>query len=569
MDISQAQVHNLVPTRVTPVKAGKLLWRDGRNTGLTDEEFVNRYCVVIPDSFFTDSDRFNGDSVSGMAERYGGQGLGTNGGGARVVNYDGVQLKGIGANALVGRDALSSHSYGGLDVQGAVKEIIYSRLINHISPVGAQVVYGLILLDRRSARYNAKETWSTILVREQCLRPAHLLSCTDFRVRDEFKPSISSDLHRIRSIYRNINDIMGPSSFVLLLEQFLENCADQLSFCRMARFSHNVLSASNLTMDGRFLDTSVCSFVHAGTNFSQVTAFYQEPLVPLQIVAEMLHLIEKYTFKKIPLDHFLQFYEKKFQRYAHVNLGFIFGVSRDVSHKAAYDGSWVILSNLIESYIVSGKREKTHRLPTIHNRDILNELLATSLFAAVHNVTPQNTNEHLDRFLCAMTNALDHLFTFYSELYNDKSQFIKVVAIQVLKRAYLSSFFFLTYISKMVDEAVDTGISSNVSKTIHSSELAMNWIYEDLGNQDCTLFESESVQINYLVDTDEFQVNEHDLVVFSSQDAQEFLKFVRKSDLSFKVLHYNFRPFLLNLGALFSNDVTTTFKGVKNVFERS
>src|SRR5690606_31109938 len=115
-----------------------------------------------------------------FAERYGGFGLGTNGGGARVANINDAQIKGIGANALAGQGAPKSHSYGGLDIQSAVKEIIYSRLLNKISPIGAQAIQGLILLDEVSALHNGKKAPSVLMVREPVARPGHFLPCANF-----------------------------------------------------------------------------------------------------------------------------------------------------------------------------------------------------------------------------------------------------------------------------------------------------------------------------------------------------------------------------------------------------
>ena len=241
MDIDILKNNNHIPTKLFFVKDCRLIWRSSkieRGSSLSDQEFVAQYSKVVENGFFTDDQRISGDGELAIAERYGGAGVGINGGGARVVNFAGVQLKGVGANALAGRDALATHSYGGLDIQGAVKELIYSELINQISPVGAQKIEGIILLDRSSARYNGVNTWSAILVREECVRPAHFMSCTDFRVKPEYKMLIKSDVCRVRAIYHQINNECGLSNFYLLLENFLENAADQLSVDLRLKLTH-------------------------------------------------------------------------------------------------------------------------------------------------------------------------------------------------------------------------------------------------------------------------------------------------------------------------------------------
>ncbi len=155
MLIELAASFNQLPVDVNKVSSTHLLWRDqyaSCNGSISDSKFVDNYSWAVKNNFFTDKSRSHSDITQTMfAERYGGFGIGTNGGGARVVNINNAQIKGVGSNALAGDGALRSHSYGGLDIQGAVKEVIYSRLLNKISPIGVQNISGLIFLDQTSA----------------------------------------------------------------------------------------------------------------------------------------------------------------------------------------------------------------------------------------------------------------------------------------------------------------------------------------------------------------------------------------------------------------------------------
>jgi hypothetical protein len=71
--------------------------------------------------------------MSATVERYGGTGIGANGGGARCINYeagdptsapDGTrrmfQAMGTGQNPVVGQHDDREHSYGGLDALKAI-----------------------------------------------------------------------------------------------------------------------------------------------------------------------------------------------------------------------------------------------------------------------------------------------------------------------------------------------------------------------------------------------------------------------------------------------------------------
>lgn len=156
MLIELANPFNQLPVEMNKISGTNLLWRNrSANCNISDEEFLDNYSWVVKNSSFAETSKSHSNVTKTMfAERYGGFGIGTNGGGARVVNVDNAQIKGVGANALVGDGALKSHSYGGLEIQGAIKEIIYSQLLNKISPVGVQTINGLIFLDHKSALHN-------------------------------------------------------------------------------------------------------------------------------------------------------------------------------------------------------------------------------------------------------------------------------------------------------------------------------------------------------------------------------------------------------------------------------
>ncbi|HHQ6627819.1 TPA: MchC protein, partial [Serratia fonticola] len=110
------------------------------------------------------------------AERYGGGAISRNGGGARC-GFDGRwQVKGIGANALVGRG--SKQVNGELTLTGAVLEALWGNLMAKLLPYGAVPNKAILLADNISVK-NAPSVSSTVherralLVREPVIRPAH------------------------------------------------------------------------------------------------------------------------------------------------------------------------------------------------------------------------------------------------------------------------------------------------------------------------------------------------------------------------------------------------------------
>lgn len=80
-----------------------------------------------------------------LAERYGGFGIGYNGGGARCGSLGPFQVKGCGKNLLAGADQDVHHSYGGFKALYAAHEAIYGSILEGILPLGAVRILGIIL----------------------------------------------------------------------------------------------------------------------------------------------------------------------------------------------------------------------------------------------------------------------------------------------------------------------------------------------------------------------------------------------------------------------------------------
>ena len=111
-----------------------------------------------------------------FAERYGGGAISRNGGGARC-GFDGRwQVKGIGANALVGQGA--KHVDGELTMTGAVLEALWGNVMAKLLPYGAVPNKAILLTDSPIAALSPASARSphnrkALLVREPVVRPAH------------------------------------------------------------------------------------------------------------------------------------------------------------------------------------------------------------------------------------------------------------------------------------------------------------------------------------------------------------------------------------------------------------
>lgn len=564
-----AEQFNRVPVEINRVSGTQILWRANSlsDTGnLTDQEFTYRYSWVIRDGFFFEPSRILADRETAFAERYGGSGIGCNGGGARVINFHGIQLKGVGANSLAGRDAPHSHSYGGLDIQGAVKEIVYSRLLNKISPVGAQQIHGLLLLDRSSAAHNGNKAPSVLMVREQAVRPAHFLPCLDFRVKPEYQNSLRSDFSRILGIYKNIAKSSLLTDFYVLIQDFLDKCADQMSFFRMARLSHNALIPSNLCFDGRVLDTGLCSFVVSGTNYGQLTSFFEEAAIPPLIARELFHLIKKFTLNEVIEDHFLSLYGEKFNQYAIINAGFVFGINREMSIKFSRSIEWLKISSRLQSLLSLGSIEKTSILPTVDSIDFANDIIAASLFAVLHKKEICVPSKYLSEFSNDLASLMKSTHVAFEGYHGSEDIFSVAFAIQTLKRIFLSSYFFITYIGRSVDVAASGDDFEKTVEIIHDNDKIMHWFFEDLASEKCTLFSSQNLAIEFDCLKNQFRVACKDSQPERFKSAIELLSYISHARDSFIIQDYDFQPFLIKLCSLLIGNAQASFRGVQNVF---
>jgi len=558
---------NHLPVEVNKISGTHLLWRNQDTcSDMSDSQFVDSYSWIIKNNFFADESRiFHGATQTMFAERYGGFGTGINGGGARVVNYNDVQIKGVGGNILAGEGALKSHSYGGLDIQGAVKEVIYSRLLNKISPVGAQTINGLILLDESSALHNGNKAPSMLMIREPVMRPAHFLPCSNFKRKSEHRTFMRSDYSRVLGIYKGIGKQALLSDFYVLIQNFLEKCADQLSFFRMARLSHNALTPSNISMDGRILDTALCSFVISGSNYGQVTSYLEEASIPVVIAKELFYLIHKFSMDKPVEEHFLELYEGRFYQYASVNMGFMFGLDREISTKLSCCAEWEKLSSCMISLLSVGSNIKTSNLPTVDSADFVNEIMTASLYAVLHRKVNAD-----NEFLVGFTRDLDALVMVMASSLarqgQNKKSFCKTLSIQTIKRTILSSYFFITYIGRTVDDYCAAGHIDNTATIINENDHIASWIYENLLSERATLYSGNGISIEYSSERDDYIYRDKYSIEKRINDVQLVRSIIDSNKIDYVVQKYDFYPYLKQLLAFIDGDATNSFSGVRNVF---
>lgn len=269
---------------------------------LAEEEILSRYSYVVGGN---ESVRKLGRlSKIFYAERYGGDGIARNGGGGRC-GFDGrFHLKGAGPNQLVGGDADAAHGNGCLFLDTAIYESIWAEIINIALPYGA--IRTLAVLD---AGYDFEESgWIKargLLVREPVVRPAHFIRAVYFKERQFNR--VCADAIRVRAAIHQLVDFLPEGSggvsdgslherLAAGMVELARRYAKQFSAARAKRIIHFNVSASNLSLDGAWLDlssTRVFSQLIGGDRL-KAKRFLTEHLPAIESIKSMCYYLSKY-----------------------------------------------------------------------------------------------------------------------------------------------------------------------------------------------------------------------------------------------------------------------------------
>lgn len=240
-----------------------------------------------------------------MAERYGGDGILGNGGGARC-GFDGVwQLKGLGPNQLVGKDVDAGHSDGNLSLHTAIYESIWAEIINIALPFGA--IRTVAILDTgRKFEERGTLTSRGLLVRQPAVRPAHFMRATYFEEKQ--KDSLSEDALRVKAAIIKLKKFLPgancaspPDNSTKQLESGLlelaSRFAEQFAAARAKHIIHYNVSASNLSIDGAWLDLSGTRlFTHLiAVDPVDIERSNSEHFPAIDCLSSLCYYLEKYS----------------------------------------------------------------------------------------------------------------------------------------------------------------------------------------------------------------------------------------------------------------------------------
>ncbi|GJJ05045.1 hypothetical protein RugamoR64_55830 [Duganella rhizosphaerae] len=241
-----------------------LLWSNQASPVSFDPDDFS-YCLPLPEE---PDDAYDATAPAQifLAERYGGNGISSNGGGVRCGLRGQIQVKGIGRNPLAGTDADYWHSHGAASLEEGIREAVWGEVCHIALPFGGVRTLGLIATGT-SAPYAApngpRQARRCLILREAALRPAHYMRAIFQKTAAGQPFDGMADARRaalaIEMIGAGLESAYGGSlrsadDLNRYLCAMTSRFARQLACAYAKRIFHGGLSGSNICVDGRWID---------------------------------------------------------------------------------------------------------------------------------------------------------------------------------------------------------------------------------------------------------------------------------------------------------------------------
>ncbi len=229
-----------------------------------------------------------------LAERYGGVGILSNGGGGRCGLLGPFQLKGIGPTPVVGEGVNYWYGHGGLALQDALTELVYGHVACNALPYRSSRVLAVIdtggFILRRSFKNHVNDTEDEqilvrrgLMLRESKIRPAHFARAFYFKPSAHVKSKYPHDFKRVQEAIPLFPEIAGSvdakhsrtQQYIDAVKKVSSRAATQLSYSKVRRFMHGSLTLSNFLVDGGWIDFGSVTVVPAYEQL--ITASLQPP----------------------------------------------------------------------------------------------------------------------------------------------------------------------------------------------------------------------------------------------------------------------------------------------------
>ncbi|GLS04403.1 hypothetical protein GCM10007860_15500 [Chitiniphilus shinanonensis] len=279
-----------------------------------EQEILEKFAYIVP----TDEDSEHVTDVTKIfyAERYGGVGVLSNGGGARCGLTESFQVKGIGLTPVGGVGVNFWYSHGGLPLQEAIADMLLSQAADNALPFpGSRVV---AVIDTGSYAWRRAYVHADpelderlqvrrgLLIRESGIRPAHFFRAFYFKAKPEIKQNYPHDYHRVRECIPRLPAIMdvplllenAAKSYQLAIEKMMLHASIQLAVSKAKRFMHGSLTPSNFLIGGGWIDygtaSAVPSYGEVITTSNQ-PSYWQEYSLFQKTCEDLCYYVQKFV----------------------------------------------------------------------------------------------------------------------------------------------------------------------------------------------------------------------------------------------------------------------------------
>lgn len=313
--------HLLVNFTIQDIQIDQAIWVDDGN--------------LVPKSYFGGNQSFSlknalqdlisAEQLQFTAERYA-TGLLAHGGGARVGNIQGLQIKGIGPNILTNSNAPIWYSYGGMSLIDGILDCIISKILLKIHPELCVPMVGILATNSTGGLYcdnitkeklsNYKiedyhKVWGGLLLRNAELRPAHFMPSQGFSETQARNSNIPPESIRIHDTWLYIISLFPTAkSFLNWLMDFSDKSIENLGLAHAYGIFHGGLTPSNISMDGKWIDINQVQYSdsHSPTLIDPA----EELKVVLKTIKTLIYLYRKYSSINIEDSVLLNHYQNKY-----------------------------------------------------------------------------------------------------------------------------------------------------------------------------------------------------------------------------------------------------------------
>ncbi|MBQ4811485.1 hypothetical protein J8M20_09055 [Pseudoalteromonas luteoviolacea] len=435
--------------------------------------------VELPESFviYKNKSLAELDFSEPEFERYGGRSISNHGGGARAANYGDYQVKGVGLTPLAGEMEGSNYNHGTVPLSEALVEAVYSEVLKNVLPVGVADFHGVICTGAKTAfefdetrEGQLEKTHGALFIREKSVRPAHYLRATTFKVKPEYAQVLESDLQRIRHVIKSLADDCGSAEgFLEIVAGFLQGCAEQFGFARVAGITHGAMTPSNILMDGRWIDLVTPTFVDRGRNYRVANlTFYQEPSIALEVSQELCDTYAKFNHVTFDTSILHDYYTSSLDMSVDYHLPYILGLDREAIESVELSDEAYELFFKFKKAL--NKESRVYFTGSLGNES--SHTFKTPLAAIIRTAFQNESSTE-----CALYKAA------YAQFAHNKcvtfKGFVFICFIKAMKRDLLTALYFRTHVENNVACVLEDVAAEPVQNLIDAYDQSAMWVFDD------------------------------------------------------------------------------------------